>query len=155
MNECWLITGLKFRGNSTTSKIVDVFNFWQGLVVQNIKRPKLLVIDVSLHPVSEILDISSTLFTTTGKLHRREKSGSGCIVRTRPLFFRLDRFWHFCVFSNAVSRAAVIWDLKFGQNVLTCLKIKNIFLNNYIEINWHNEAWYVFCTLFHICSKNI
>ena len=52
---------------------------------------------VSLHPVIKIFlnfiyMMSLTLSSTSGKTHVREKSGSGFIVGTRPLFLRLSHF---------------------------------------------------------------
>ena len=45
-----------------------------------------------------IFMISSPSSNSLRKLHVRKKSGSGCIVGTRPLFLRLNRFFVFLVF---------------------------------------------------------
>ena len=56
----------------------------------------LMFLSISLHPVIKIFwnftyITSSTLSNSYRKPHVQENSGSGCIVGTRPLFFRVFR----------------------------------------------------------------
>ena len=89
------------------------------------------------------------------KLHVQEKTVSGCIVWTRPLFLRLLFFQHFVVFSP--YDAVVLNDLKFGHSMYSHLKIKKKFFYKTIVVLVSSILSINLCffAFFHLCSKNI